>query len=151
WREIAARFKGQSDVWFDPWNEPFAGDGSDHVTPDIWLSETSALVDNIRSTGASNIITPLAGKMGSDESSIVARGRALATNRPNLLFQVHAYEAWLNDTQTTMEARVDAVLGLGLPLYFGEYADHNAVGFLDVTPLMNVLASRKLSSTAWLW
>ncbi|QRK09649.1 cellulase family glycosylhydrolase [Archangium violaceum] len=148
WREIANYFKGQSDVWFDVWNEPYNWDVTkpEGYTEELWLSEMSTLVDNIRSTGANNIILVPGALMGQGEKVLLNKGGALLSGRSNILFGVHCYSGqWWQD-QANIETRFQNLLNKGIPFIVSEYgAGH---------PFANILGAaraKRIGSLAWLW
>ena len=52
WRQIAALFKNQDDVWFGLLNEPYDWRKENAASSEQWLKDAELLVDNIRGTGA---------------------------------------------------------------------------------------------------
>lgn len=153
WREIANLFKNQSDVWFDVWNEPYWWDNSHGYSDDLWLSDMKALVDNIRSTGATNIVCVPCSGQGQIEDVLVSKGPTLLQGRSNILFEIHAYERWLQSSQSNVESRIQRLLDAGLAIFFGEYAPHNSGNppVMDVTNFLNAVRNKRITTTAWLW
>lgn len=148
WRSLATRHKNKPYVWFGLWNEPWGE--ANKPTADGWRRQMAELVDNIRSTGAQNIIlVPSGGNFAQEIEAIKAQGRALLNGRKNLVFEIHAYSRWLKTTPTSMADRIGAVLAVG-PMIFGEFAT-TFEQFNDVQPLINVLEQKKVSALAWIW
>lgn len=152
YRAIANQFKNQSDVWFDVWNEPYWWDANDPrgYTEALWLSDMKAMVDNIRSTGATNIILVPGSLMGQGETVVLNQGASLLSGRSNLVFGIHAYEKWLYDSQSQIESRMAAIQNKGFPIFFGEYGAQNN-DTMDVANFLAACRSRKVGATAWIW
>ena len=152
YQAIANQFKNQSDVWFDVWNEPYHWDAGDPrgYSETLWLSDMRAMVDNIRATGAQNIILIPGSRMGQGEEVVVNQGRNLLSGRANLVFAPHAYEGWLLNSQSQIETRIAAMQNLGLPVFFGEYGAKNN-DTMDVAPFLAALRARKVGGAAWIW
>jgi mannan endo-1,4-beta-mannosidase len=150
-KTIANQFKNQPDVWFEVWNEPYWYDRSHGYSDTLWLSDMKAMVDNIRSTGATNIVLVPGAETGQDEAVLLAKGPSLLVGRSNIGFDIHAYEKWLGDTQGSVENRVQSVKNAGLAMLFGEVAPLNAGTLMN--PANFLAAARTQSSTvsAWLW
>lgn len=151
YRAIANQFKNQPDVWLEVWNEPYWWDRSHGYSDDLWLRDMKAMVDNIRSTGANNIILVPGAETGQDESVILTKGKVLLSGRKNIGFDVHAYENWLRDSQSSVEARIQAVKKAGLAMLFGEVAPHNAAEVMNPTNFLAAARNQKSSVMAWLW
>ncbi len=151
YRAIANQFKNQPDVWFEVWNEPYWYDRSHDYSDDLWLSDMKAMVDNIRSTGATNIILVPGAETGQDEQVILTKGKSLLSGRENVGFDVHAYQKWLRDPQSSVESRIQAVKNAGFAMLFGEVSPNNASE--NMNPINFINAARVEDSTvmAWLW
>ncbi|HWH72032.1 MAG TPA: cellulase family glycosylhydrolase, partial [Candidatus Sulfotelmatobacter sp.] len=106
YREWATQFKDQPDVWFELWNEPYDWQGGNGYSEALWLADMQTMVDNIRSIAPNNLILVPGARMGGDETVIAHQGPALLAGRTNLVFDCHAYEAWLYDSQASVESRV---------------------------------------------
>ena len=118
-RAWANQFKDQSDVWIEPWNEPYRYDRADGYTDDSWLSDMTEMVDVIRSTGNKNIMLIPCAEQGQDESVLLNKGALFLQGKQNILFDVHAYEKWLLVTPAEIEARLTALHTYNLPVLFG--------------------------------
>jgi len=152
YREIARQFKNQPDVWLEVWNEPFWWDRSRGYSDELWLMDMRAMVDNIRSTGAQNIVLVPGAEMGQDERVILKYGPALLRGCSTVGFDVHAYEKWLGENQASVVTRVQRVQNRGCAMLFGEIAPRNGEGSL-MNPAAFLEAARCTGSTvcAWLW
>ncbi|MBF2005470.1 MAG: cellulase family glycosylhydrolase [Chlorogloeopsis fritschii C42_A2020_084] len=150
YREIANQFKDQPDVWLELWNEPYWWDRSHGYSDDLWLSDMQQMVDNIRSTGATNIIVVPGAETGQDESVILAKGKKLLAGRKNIIFDIHAYENWLKDSQANIEARMQKLSDSGFAVIFGEVAPRNAE-FMNPLTFLNAARNKRASVLAWLW
>ena len=152
YQAVANQFKNQSDVWFDVWNEPYWWNLNDPrgYSESLWLSDMSSMVDNIRSTGATNIILVPGSKMGQGETVVLGEGLNLISKRSNLVFGLHAYEGWLHDTQSQIEGRMVKLQSLGLPLLFSEYGAQNNET-MDVANFLAACRSQKVGALAWIW
>ena len=152
YQAVANQFKNQSDVWFDVWNEPYWWDANDPrgYSESLWLSDMRAMADNIRATGAQNIILIPGSRMGQKETVILNQGRNLLSGRANLVFGLHAYEDWLYGSQSQIEARIAGVQNLGLPFLFGEYGAQNN-DTMDVANLLAACRAKRVGALAWIW
>ncbi len=153
WREIAQQFKNQPDVWLDVWNEPYWYNDAHGYSDSMWLSDMQTLVDTIRSTGANNIVLVPGSKTGQGENVIATRGPALLAGRRNIVFELHAYEDWLQDSKASVESRIQNVLNANVPLLFGEYGAHNSGDpeQMDVANFLAAVSDKHVSALAWLW
>jgi mannan endo-1,4-beta-mannosidase len=151
YRQIANQFKNQPDVWFETWNEPYMWDRSNGYSDDLWLSDMQQMVDNIRSTGANNIIVVPGAETGQSESVILTKGKKLLSGRKNIVFDIHAYEKWLNDSQANIEARMQRLSDAGFAVIFGEIGPHNASDLMNPVPFLNAARRKRSTVIAWLW
>ena len=150
-KTIANQFKNQPDVWFEVWNEPYWYDRSRGYSDTLWLSDMKAMVDNIRSTGATNIVLVPGAETGQDEKVLLAKGPSLLVGRSNVGFDIHAYEKWLGDTQGSVENRIQAVKNAGLAVLFGEVAPLNAGTLMNPTNFLAAARAQSSTVSAWLW
>ena len=156
YRAIAAHFKDQPDVWLEVWNEPYQWQDGNGYSDALWLRDMSEMVDNIRSTGACNIVVVPGARNGGGEGVIVREGAHLLAGRSNVLFDVHAYDQWIGEAdnprpQTEIEARLKAVQDAGMPLIIGEYGTWNNNWLSSVEPLLRACRDLKISTAAWVW
>lgn len=160
WQAIANQFKNQPDVWFEVWNEPY---NDSNFSESAWLSTMGLLVDNIRATGASNLIVVPGCRWGQSETVIKNQGWNLLhpagqSARNNIVFTLHAYEQWFgrfpNDpmyTQASIETRIQSLLNSGFALMFSEYGIYNN-GYLNkVDNFLAACAKKRVSTMAWIW
>ncbi|WP_278035118.1 cellulase family glycosylhydrolase [Flavobacterium nitratireducens] len=145
----AKHFKDQSDVWIEVWNEPYRYDKTDGYTDDIWFNDMSELTNIIRSTGNNNIILIPCAEQGQDESVLLQKGLIFIQNKSNILFDIHAYEKWLLDSNDNLNNRLNQLNKLNIPFIFGETAPMNAGVLMDPRPFLNNIYNRNLSICAW--
>jgi mannan endo-1,4-beta-mannosidase len=152
-RTIANHFKDQTDVWIDVWNEPYDWLDRNGYSHDMWLSDMADMLDNIRSTGATNIILVPGNATGQGDEAILAKGHELQATRSNLLFELHAYQRWQKDLTTASEvnAKIDRLHAEGFPLLFGELGVENANESLEVTHFLDAASDTGVSCVAWCW
>ena len=148
WKEIALLFKDQSDVWFNPWNEPYMWDGSNGYTDDMWEADARAMIEEIRSTGATNPIVLNPSHMGQGHEVLINRGPNILRDYDNIIFSVHAYNHKWNIPQSEIEARFQSMLDAGLPFIVEEFANN---GDEIWNPIMNACRNKKITLLAWLW
>ena len=115
---IAAQFVNQSDVWLECWHEPYPFDNSGDYTDDVWLSDAVDMVQNLRSVpGFNNIIVVQSSGQGQNLEALFNRGTSLTYIFPNILFQVHQYEDWMrNINSTQVQSQINQLQDLALPL-----------------------------------
>jgi mannan endo-1,4-beta-mannosidase len=150
-KTIADQFKNQPDVWFEVWNEPYWYDRSHGYSDALWLSDMKVMVDNIRSTGATNIVLVPGAETGQDEKVLLTKGPSLLVGRSNVGFDIHAYEKWLGDTQGSVENRIQAVKNARLAMLFGEVAPLNAGSLMNPTNFLAAARAQSSTVSAWLW
>lgn len=150
--EIVPLIANRSDVWLSVWNEPFMWDRSDGFTDGLWLSEMQGLVHLVRAAGATNILVIPAAEMGQDESVLLTTAQELlSTTDRQLVFDVHAYNKWLGDTEAAAAARIEALHTAGLAIVFGEVGPATPAGTMDAAPFLSAVASTGASVCGWLW
>ncbi len=147
----ANQFKTRSDVWIELWNEPYSWNGANGYTQALWLSDMQAMVDNIRATGNTNIILVPCGKQGGDETVITAKGPTLLSGRSNLVFDVHAYNGWIDQSQTSIENRIAAVRAAGCAIVFCETGPITPGGTMDPSTFLYCVANKGVTTLAWDW
>ncbi|RPI01880.1 MAG: hypothetical protein EHM72_05445 [Calditrichaeota bacterium] len=149
WRQIARLFKNQSDVWFGLWNEPYDWQKSKTASSDQWLADAAALVDNIRSTGAENIVVLCGTAMGQGHEPFLEKGGELLQGRKNIVFDIHAYQTYWNVSSTEIKSRLDALKSSGIaPVIVGEFA---ANGDQPYQAVMDACRGTRTTLLAWLW
>lgn len=150
-KDMANQFKNQPMVWLELWNEPYGW--RELTDPNQWFNDMYAMVSSIRSTGATNKIVVPAGQMGGGENVLIARGRDLVDADPlhNIVFDVHAYNAWYDSGAAGMSQRMDNILNAGLDFLFGEFSAGTPGGVYDVAPFLNLVTQKKIGALAWSW
>jgi mannan endo-1,4-beta-mannosidase len=147
----ANQFKNQSDVWIEVWNEPYRYDRTDEYTDAIWMNDMNEMTAIIRNTGNKNIILIPCAEQGQDESVLINKGSSFLSNKTNILFDIHAYEKWLLDSNTSISSRLDNLQTHNLPVIFGETAPINSGALMNPEYLLNELYNRGKSICAWTW
>jgi mannan endo-1,4-beta-mannosidase len=147
----ATHFINQPDVWIELWNEPYRYDRADGYTDDIWMNEMNDLTAAIRNTGNKNIVLVPCAEQGQDESVLINKGVAFLANKRNILFDIHAYEKWLQVPNSNMGSRLQQLKQNKLPIIFGEVAPMNASVLMNPKPFLDTVYSRGLSCMAWVW
>ena len=149
WKEIANLpfIKNQTDVWFNPWNEPYSWEGLDGYTNAMWEKDSKAMVDSIRSSGATNIIALNGSHMGQGHTVIIERGKNVLQGRSNIIFDIHAYARW-DVSVTTIRSRFQALRAAGNAFIIGEFA---ANGEYVYQSIMDACRAEKISLLGWLW
>jgi mannan endo-1,4-beta-mannosidase len=150
WKEIANLpfIKNYGDVWINPWNEPYSWDGTNGYTDDLWETDAKAMVDSIRSTGASNVIVIEGSHMGQGHTVILDRGKNVREGRTNIVFDLHCYDSKWNIDVASIRARFQALHNTGNAFIVGEFA---ANGDHVYQPIMEACRAEKVSLLAWLW
>jgi len=149
WKEIASLpfIKDQTDVWINPWNEPYSWEGLDGYTNAMWENDSKAMVDNIRSSGANNIIALNGSHMGQGHDVIIERGKNVLQGRSNIIFDIHAYGRW-DVPVTTIKSRFKALHAAGNPFIIGEFAANGDYAYQSI---MDACRAEKVSLLGWLW
>lgn len=151
-QEIASHFRDQPDVWIEVWNEPFHWDNQNNYSHELWLESMENMVDNLRAVAFDNIILVPGNEQGQSEAALLAKGQELMENRPNLLFDLHAYEKWLVDqSEAAIRLRIERLQQQNIPVLFGEIGVHNVAELMPVLPFLNAAEQTEVSVLAWLW
>jgi mannan endo-1,4-beta-mannosidase len=149
WREIAQLFKNQSDVWFGVWNEPYEWRKEETASSAQWLEDAVLMVDNIRETGAENIIVVCGNAMGQGHEPFLEKGAELLAGRKNIVFDIHAYRTYWDLSSEQIEARLKALKQATIaPVIVGEFAANGEQPYVNV---MKACRNTKTSLLAWLW
>jgi mannan endo-1,4-beta-mannosidase len=151
YQQVATHFKNQSDVWFEVWNEPYAWNRSNGYSDQRWLQDMQVMIQNIRSTQATNAIVIPGAEQGQDESVILRYGKTLAQQDSSLIFDIHAYEKWLSQPQSIIEARMQALKATNLPFLFGEIGPLNVDQPIDPKPFLNAAKAQGVGLLGWVW
>jgi mannan endo-1,4-beta-mannosidase len=150
-QEWATWFKSQPDVWLEVWNEPYRYDRADGYTDDVWYNDMNDMVSTIRGTGNTNIVLVPCCEQGQDESVLTNKGISFLADKYNILFDVHAYEKWLQVSNTNMGNRLQQLQQNNLPVLFGEVAPLNTSGLMNPQPFLDSVYNRGMSVAAWAW
>ena len=149
---IAQHFRDQPDVWIEVWNEPFHWNNQNNYFHELWLESMQDMVDNLRENGFDNIILVPGNEQGQYETALLAKGQDLMENRPNLIFDLHAYEKWLvGQSEAAIWERIQQLKSQNLPILFGEIGVYNVSDLMTVLPFLNAVNSAQVSVMAWLW
>lgn len=149
-KQWATHFNNQEDVWIEVWNEPYRYDRTDGYTDTIWLNDMNELYTIIRNENSSIILIPCA-EQGQDESVLLNVGNTFLNNKTNVLFDVHAYEKWLLDSNQNVNMRLNSLKAANLPVFFGEIAPVNSGILMNPEYVLNTLHTEGFSIAAWLW
>jgi mannan endo-1,4-beta-mannosidase len=93
----------------------------------------------IRDTGNQNIIVVPVAEQGQDESVLLNKGTGFLKNKTNILYDIHAYEKWLLDSETNINNRLELLKQKNLPIFFGETAPLNAGILMNQNPFLDVI------------
>lgn len=146
----AATFQNDDDVWIEVWNEPYRFDRADGYTDEIWMNDMTELYNLIRSKSSSIVLIPCA-EQGQDESVLLNVGNSFLIGKSNVLFDIHAYEKWLLESEDDIFQRLLALANKQLPIFFGEIAPVNSGVLMNPSIMLNLLSESGVSLTAWLW
>lgn len=110
---LAARYKDNPFVWFEPFNEPME-EGWGKPASAQWLAFMRPVVAAIRGQGARNVVVLCPSHYGQDRadtgpvversSAIMSFGPALAAEFGNVAFDLHFYSRWADGTTTDGQA-----------------------------------------------
>ncbi len=149
WRQIAKLFKNQDDVWFGVWNEPYDWRKEDTASSAQWLKDAELMVDNIRETGAENIIVLCGNAMGQGHEPFLEKGTELMHSRKNIVFDIHAYQTYWNVSTSVIESRLNELKTANIaPVIIGEFAANGEQPYKNI---INACRATKTSLLAWLW
>jgi mannan endo-1,4-beta-mannosidase len=147
----AMYFKDQPDVWIEVWNEPYRYDRADGYTDLVWINDMNKMVGIIRNTGNQNIILVPCAEQGQDESVLINKGNEFLTDKSNIIYDIHAYEKWLLDNNSSINNRLEQLKLKNIPILFGETAPLNAGILMNPNSFLNIIYNRGLSVCAWVW
>lgn len=152
-KAIAQHFKDQPDVWVEVWNEPFHWNNENGYSHDLWLADMKEMVDNLRWVdGFQNIIVVPGNEQGQSEEAMLLQGENLLQDRYNLLFDLHAYEKWLLDSnEQQITARLANIKANDLAFIMGEVGVQNVGAVMPVVPFLNAAIAEDITVLAWLW
>lgn len=152
-RDLATQFKDQEDVFIEVWNEPYSYQRANGYSHSLWLSDMEDMVDNLRSVrDFHNIILVPGNGQGQSEEAIHVQGNKLKNGRYNLLFDLHAYEQWLLNTNAVeLRNRLNSLKNNEFAVVFGEVGVINTSGLMDVSAFLNTALSLEVSVMGWVW
>lgn len=152
-KEIASHFKDQPDVWIQVWNEPYHWDNQNGYTHNQWLKDMADMVDNLRSvTSFNNIILVPGNEQGQSEEAILLKGNQLLNGRFNILFDIHAYEKWLsNSNKESVVERLNTIKNKNFAFVIGEVGVNNVGGALPVLHFLEAAEYTNVSVLGWVW
>ena len=135
---IAPLVAGRAGVWVSLWNEPFDWDAATDGT--LWLAEMTALVSAARAAGIDNVLVIPCGRMGQDEAVLLSHGARVLAVDSQIVFDVHAYNRWLGDSEEAIVARITALHDAGLAIMFGEVGPDTPGGLMATAPFLRATA-----------
>lgn len=152
-KQIAEHFKNQTDVWIQVWNEPYHWDNKNGYNHELWLRDMEIMVDNLRwVNGFHNIIVVPGNEQGQSENAIINQGEKLIEKRFNILFDIHAYEKWLvNTNENKLISRMANLKNMNMPFIIGEVGVQNVGGVMEVSHFLSAVRAVDISVMAWLW
>ncbi len=152
-KQIADHFKDQADVWIQVWNEPYHWDNKNAYSHELWLNDMKEMVDNLRwINGFHNIIVVPGNEQGQSEDAIINKGKELVEGRFNILFDIHAYEKWLVDTnENQLITRMSNLKKMELAFIIGEVGVQNVGEVMEVRHFLSAARAVNVSVMAWLW
>lgn len=147
----AMYFKDQPDVWIEVWNEPYRFDRADGYTDAVWMNDMNEMVETIRNTGNQNIVLVPCAEQGQDESVLINKGTEFLANKSNIIYDIHAYEKWLLDSDSSINNRLQQLELKNIPIIFGECAPMNAGILMNPQSFLEIIYNRGLSICGWVW
>lgn len=167
WTDLANKYKGNTYVWFNMFNEPGVSGGLANGNNPNWISSHQQTIQAIRGTGAPNLLVADGTGWGQDKdcsnvdagSAIIAGGQQVlsADSTGNTLFSFHSYGwgAANGCTGSVMGTYIDHVHAKNLALIEGEvgnYSDANNYNTADSDAIrnsFNVALPRHVGPIGW--
>lgn len=152
-KAIAQHFKDQPDVWIELWNEPYRWDNKNNYSHELWLNDMAEMIDKLRWVdGFHNVIVVPGNEQGQSADAIIEKGERLLEGRFNILFDLHAYEKWLlNTNEDQLAAKINDLKKREIPFIIGEVGVQNIVGVMEIDPFLRAAEVTNISVLAWLW
>jgi len=152
-KQIAEHFKDQTDVWIEVWNEPYHWNNENGYSHELWLKDMEEMVDNLRTVNGFHNITIVPGnEQGQSENAIIAKGENLIEDRFNILFDLHAYEKWLvNTDESQITSRMANLRNMNIPFIIGEVGVQNVGDVMEVSHFLSAVRTADISVMAWVW
>ena len=145
---LAAKFSGQSDVWFDVWNEPYPWDNKG-FTEAQWLSDMNDLYRTIRASAPKNIILIPGQAEDGEETVLIHQAARFLRGKTNVAATIHCYNHWTGASQADSEARIRNTRKAGWALVIGEVGPDQWAP--DCSRLLNASVSQQVITLAWSW
>lgn len=140
---IARQFAGQSDVWIDPWNEPFS---TSDIPNSEWLSDVREMYHAVRATGNNNLVLIPCPDWDSAYSFFTpAAHQGLA----NVIANIHCYNGWTRLSVAQNESQMQSVIHSGWPLIVSEVGGDQWVP--DPKNSILAAAQQRVPILAWSW
>lgn len=157
WTSVATYFRNDHGVIFDLFNEPH------DISWDCWLHGCSVsdgtgtwqsagmqtLLNAVRATGATNVVTLSADGWGGDIPQWINYRPSDPAGQTAAGWHVYYPETWWSDPSRFNQA-VSPVLGAGIPIVATEFGEHDCAGGW-LNQFLPWADSRGLSYTAWTW
>ena len=157
WSSVAGFFKNDHGVVFDLFNEPH------DIGWDCWLSGCSltdgtgswqaagmqTLLNAVRSTGATNVVTASANGWGGDIPQWIKYRLRDPAGQTAAGWHVYNPETWWSDP-SRWSAGVGPVLAAGVPIVTTEFGEHDCAGGW-MNQFLPWADQHGLSYTAWTW
>lgn len=153
-KQIAEHFKGKTDVWIQVWNEPYHFNNENNYSHELWLADHKDMVANLRNVdGFTNIILIAGNEQGQGETVLLEKGDNLLELHNNLLFDLHAYGKWNeNSTVAGITERLSLLQQKQIPFLFGEVGViTEGAPLSDPKNLLKVCNDLNIGALAWLW
>ena len=144
---LASAFAGQSDVWIDPWNEPYSWNNSG-FSESQWVSDMNDIYSTIRNAGNGNIIL-IPGQAEDGQEQVLLDQSSFLSGKSNVVATIHCYNGWTGNSQSNSEGRIQAIRAAGWALLFGEVGQDQWVQ--NCTNLLNAAVSQRVPSLGWSW
>ncbi len=82
---------------------------------------------------------------------LLNKGNEFLNGKSNILFDIHAYEKWLLDSNNSVENRLNELRNKNIPIFIGETAPMNAGVLMNPKPFLDLVYEKGLSVCAWVW
>ncbi|ACE84673.1 cellulase family glycosylhydrolase [Cellvibrio japonicus] len=149
WIAIRNALIGQEDyVIINIGNEPF-GNGQSAST---WLNLHRDAINRLRNAGFTHTLMVDAANWGQDWENIMRNNASSLFNsdpRRNVIFSVHMYEVYPNDT--AVNNYMSAFNSMNLPLVVGEFAANHFGSYVDAGSIMARAQQYGFGYLGWSW
>lgn len=163
YKEVAANYKGNPNVWFEVQAGP--GDREQRVLSDQWVFTHETIIQTIRTeASAQNIIVCSGYGHGADDgnlgalfapdssSAVLSFGPDLVKKYKNIVFAFCAMESWNAGGIPKLNDYVDRVHARNLPIFVSEYGVHSwSDASYSTEAVLAAGKTRKLGHCAWQW